>query len=123
MAQLIVDGPDVVIKLRRIEKFWAFHGDVRVPLTAVRRIRTPANVWATMRGWRSTGTGIPGFVAMGKRRHGTGYDFTLVFKQRPAVVLECNGAEFGEVTVCVDDPLATAARLADAAGIRYDPAP
>jgi hypothetical protein len=76
-----------------------------------------------MRGWRATGASVPGYIAMGKRRHGAGYDFTVVFKNRPTVVLECNGTEFGEVTVSVDDAAATASRLAAAAGITLDPAP
>jgi hypothetical protein len=123
MAQLIVEGDDVVVKLRPVEKFWSFHADVRIPRRAIRRIRTPSDPWTTMRGWRSTGVSIPGYVAMGKRRHGAGYDFTVVFRHRPTVVLECNGGQFGEVTVSVDDAFATAARLADAAGIIFDPAP
>jgi predicted oxidoreductase len=121
VAQVIVDGDDVVVKLSTWEKLWAFHGDVRVPLRAIRRIRTPSSPWLTLRGWRVTGVAIPGYVAMGRRRHGAGYDFTMVFKHRPTVVLECNGSEFGEVTVSVDDGAATAARLAAAAGITVDP--
>jgi hypothetical protein len=123
VAQLIIDGSDVVVKLTRMEKFLSFHKDVRVPRRAIRRIRTPSSPWTTMRGWRSTGVSFPGYVAMGKRRHGAGYDFTMVFKHRPTIVLECNGAEFDEVTVSVDDAFATAALLADAAGILFDPAP
>jgi hypothetical protein len=123
VAELIIDGTDVVVTLTPLEKLCSFHGDVRVPLLSIRRIRTPSSPWTTMRGWRSTGLSFPGYVAMGKRRHGAGYDFTMVFKHRPTVVLECNGAEFGEVTVSVDDAFATAARLADAAGILFDPAP
>ncbi len=123
MAQLVVEGDDLVVKLTAVEKFWAFHRDVRIPLQSIRRIRTPASPWMTMRGWRATGASFPGYVAMGKRRHGAGYDFTVVFKHRPTVVLECNGIEFGEVTVSVDDAMATGARLADAAGITFGPAP
>jgi hypothetical protein len=123
VAQLVVDGRDLVVRLRPIEKFWTFHKDVRIPLSAIRRIRTPANPWLTLRGWRSTGASIPGYAAMGKRRHGSGYDFTVVFKDRPTIVLECNGIEFGEVVVSVDDAMATGARIAGAAGIVFDPAP
>jgi hypothetical protein len=121
VAQLIVDGADLVLELRAVEKFWAFHGDVRVPLRSVRRVRTPVSPWMGLRGWRSTGVAYPGLVAMGKRRHGTGYDFTLVWKDRPTVVVELNGAAFGELTVSVDDAGDTARRLSAAAGVPYDP--
>ncbi len=123
MAQLIVEGDNVVVRLTRMEKFLAFHGDVRVPLRAIRRIRTPSSPWLIVRGWRSTGVSVPGLLSLGRRRHGSGYDFTVMFKDRPTVVLECNGTEFGEVVVSVDDAMATAGRIAAAAGIRFDPAP
>jgi hypothetical protein len=123
MAELVVDGSDLVVSLRRSEKFWSFHGDVRVPLASVRRIRIPASPWFTLRGWRVTGVGIPGRVAMGKRRHATGYDFSLVRRNDPAVIVELNGQQFEELTVCVDDPLGTGRRIAVAAGIAFDPTP
>ncbi len=123
MAQLIVDGDDVVVKLTTMEKLCSFHTDVRVPFRSVRRIRTPTNAWLTIRGWRVTGISLPGYVSMGRRRHGSGYDFTVIYKDRPTVVLECNGSEFGEVVVGVDDAAATAAQLAAAAGISLDPTP
>jgi hypothetical protein len=119
----MIDGDSVVVELTRLEKFWSFHGDVRFPLRAIRAIRTPSSPWLTMRGWRATGVSIPGYAAMGKRRHGSGYDFTVVFKHRPTVVLECNGTEFGEVIVSVDDAATTGTRLAQAAGIAFDPTP
>jgi hypothetical protein len=121
VAQLVVDGQELVVKLRLVERFWTFHGDVRIPLSAIRRIRTSNNIWFSLRGWRATGAAVPGYVAMGKRRHGTGYDFTVVFRSRPVVVLECNDFEFGEVLVSVDDALETAAMIAAAAGIAFDP--
>ena len=37
------------------------------------------------------GTGIPGLVAVGTRRHGEGYDFTAVHRQRPTVQVDING--------------------------------
>jgi hypothetical protein len=114
VAQLVVDGQELVVKLRLVERFWTFHGDVRIPLSAIRRIRTSNNIWFSLRGWRATGAAVPGYVAMGKRRHGTGYDFTVVFRSRPVVVLECNDFEFGEVLVSVDDALETAAMIAAA---------
>jgi hypothetical protein len=36
MATLIVDGPDLVVRLSPLEKLGAVHSNVRVPLRAVR---------------------------------------------------------------------------------------
>ena len=117
MAELVVDGEQLVLRLRPSEKWWSFHGDVRVPIGAIRQIRIPGNVWLELRGWRVTGTYFPGYIAMGRRRHGSGYDFSMLFKHRPAIIMALNAAEFGEIAVSVDDAEATSRRLSAAAGI------
>ena len=67
------------------------------------------------------GTGIPGLVALGTRRHGGGYDFTAVHRQRPTVQVDLNGPpRWQRLLVSVDegvDARAEADRIAAAAGI------
>jgi hypothetical protein len=38
MAELLVDGDDLVLRLTRLEKLEAVHGDLRAPLASVRSI-------------------------------------------------------------------------------------
>ncbi|MST34764.1 hypothetical protein GHK86_18805 [Acidimicrobiaceae bacterium USS-CC1] len=124
MAELRVEGPDLVLALGPLERVGSFRGrDLRVPLSAVRRVRVPISPWIALRGWRSAGIAVPGWVAMGTRRHGEGWDFTLVRRSGPAVVIELNGYRFDELVVSVADAPATGARLAAAAGIAFDPTP
>lgn len=121
MAQLVVDGDELVVVLKVTEKVAAFHGNVRVPLTAVRRVSAPDNAWVQLRGWRMAGIGIPGLVALGTRRHGQGYDFTAVHRQRPTVQVDLNGPpRWQRLLVSVDEGVeahAEADRIAAAAGI------
>src|ERR1700677_2415697 len=91
MAQLVVEGDEVVVRLSPAEKFWGFHGNMRVPLAAVRNVSVPEYPYAELRGWRMAGTGLPGLIALGTRRHATGYDFTAVRRQRPSVQVDLNG--------------------------------
>ncbi len=121
MAELVAEGADLVLRLRTADKVVAFHGDVRVPLRAVRAVRVPGSGWTELRGWRSSGLAIPGWMAKGKRRHGSGWDFSLLVKHGPSVVVELNGAEFERLVVSVDDGPTTAARVAAAAGIAFTP--
>lgn len=120
MARLLVDGPDLVLRLSWKEKIGGFHGDVRVPLAAVRSVSVPSSPWLTLRGWRMAGTGIPGVVALGTRRHGEGYDFTAVKKDAPAVQVDLNTGRFQRLVVSVPDGVdvdSEADRIAGAAGI------
>ncbi len=120
MAHLQVEGDDLILRLNWREKIAGFHGNVRVPLSAIRAVTVPPNPWLAMRGWRMAGTGIPGFVALGTRRHGDGYDFTAVKKNAPAVQVELNTGRFERLLVSVPDGVdvdSEADRIADAAGI------
>jgi hypothetical protein len=121
MAHLVVDGEELVVRLRAREKVAAFHADVRVPLSSVRSVSAPDIAWVQMRGWRMAGIAIPGLVALGTRRHGNGYDFTAVHRQRPAIQVDLNGPpRWQRLLVSVDegtDVEVEVQRIASAAGI------
>ncbi len=117
MAELIVDGGDLWVLMKRGEAFWAFHRPFRVPLSAVRAVSTPQKPWLDLRGWRSTGVTFRGKLALGTRRHGSGYDFVALHGWGPAVRVDLNGAKYGQLVVSVPDPEATAQDIANAAGI------
>lgn len=121
MATLLVDGDDVVLHLRWREKVAGFHADVRAPLSAVQSVRVLSDPLLEMRGWRMAGLAIPRAFAFGTRRHGDGYDFTMVRGPRPGVQLELSHGRFQRLVVSAmdaEDAAATAARVAGAAGIR-----
>jgi hypothetical protein len=122
VAHLEVEGNELVLRLTWREKVWGFHGNIRVPLSAIRSVSTPDNVWLALRGWRMAGIAVPGLIAMGTRRHADGYDFTAVRKQRPVVQIDINGPpRWQRLTVSVPDgvdPQIEADRVASAAGIR-----
>jgi len=116
MAELRVDGTELVVALSELERLGAFRGDIRVPLTAVRAVRVADEPRPELRGVRAPGTGIPGIIALGARR-GEGHDFAAVYHDRPAVVIELEGATFDRLVISVDNPDATAAAIRGAAGI------
>ena len=45
-----------------------FHGDIAVPLSAVREVSVEPDPWSALRGIRAPGTGFPGVIAYGVRR-------------------------------------------------------
>jgi hypothetical protein len=125
MATLLVDGDDVVLHLRWREKVAGFHADVRAPLSAVQSVRVLSDPLLEMRGWRMAGLAIPRAFAFGTRRHGDGYDFTIVRGPRPGVQLELSHGRFQRLVVSAidaEDAASTAARVAGAAGIRVSEA-
>jgi hypothetical protein len=120
MAELIIDNWDLVVHLTLGEKIWGFHGDIRVRLPSVVSVAPDPYPWAGLRGWRMTGVTVPGRIALGTRRHGEGYDFCVLHRDRPAVLVNLDSGRFSRLVISVPeggDAQTEAARIASAAGI------
>jgi hypothetical protein len=115
VADLEVEGNELVLHLRPIEKAEGAHGDIRVPLSAVTAVRSVDDPWPELRGIRAPGTGLPNVIAVGTRRGGFGKDFAAVHGKGPAVVVELEGAPYGRFVVTADDAAPRASSIAAAA--------
>jgi hypothetical protein len=112
MAKLIVDGPDLVVRLSPLEKLGAFHGDVRVPLRAVRSAQPEPHPWDAVRGVKAAGTGIPRVAVLGTRYVKSGRDFVALVAGRPVVRVELSDqAPYEQLLVSVSDPESTLAEI------------
>jgi hypothetical protein len=114
VAELLVDGDDLVLHMHAAEKAEGFHGDIRVPLRAVTDVHAVDTAWPHLRGLRAPGTGLPNVIAVGTRRGEFGKDFAAVHGTGPAVVVVLAGAEYGRLVVTMDDAAAVAARIKNA---------
>ncbi|CAO5172885.1 conserved hypothetical protein [Frankia sp. AiPs1] len=112
MASLEVREQRVEVVLRGIERLGALRGDVSVGLDEVLDVRTSAEPFGELRGWRLPGTGLPGVIALGTWRSRDGKDFAAVYRGRPAVVVEVRpGGEFRRLLVADEDAEQTVSRL------------
>jgi hypothetical protein len=114
MADLMVDGNELVLHLHAVEKAEGFHGDIRFPLTAVASVRAVDDAWPELRGIRAPGTDVPNVIAVGTRRGGFGKDFAAVHGRGQAVVVDLTGAEYGRLVVTCDDAPGVAGKIQDA---------
>ncbi|GEL16791.1 hypothetical protein [Pseudonocardia asaccharolytica] len=111
MAVLRRDGQDLVLELTVGEKVWGLHGDVRVPMSAVRRVTVADKPLAAVRGLRAPGLAVPGRTKIGTWRRRGGKSFAVVRSGRPAVRVALAGAPFEELLVSVDEPERVAREL------------
>jgi len=122
VADLVVDGAQLVLHLSWLQKVVSFHADIRVPLGAVRSVEPVDHPWLALRGHRMAGTALRGVAAMGTWTHGDRkYDFCVLRGQQKAVQVDIDGGRFARFLVGVgptQDPAAVADRLAEAAGLK-----
>jgi hypothetical protein len=116
VAELQIDGADLVLPLRAMEKAEGVHRDIRVPLSSVTAVRAVDDPWPELRGIRAPGTGMPNVIAIGTRRGNFGKDFAAVHGKGPAVVVELEGADYERLIVTLDDATARARTMAEALG-------
>jgi hypothetical protein len=103
MAEVLIEGDDLVVHLSALERLGAMRGDVRVPRSTVTECRVSSDPWSELRGIRAPGTGWPGVISLCTRRGDGIRDFAAVYGKRPAVVVELSGAEFNRLVVSVRD--------------------
>ena len=124
VAELIVDDKNLVVHLTAGEKVWGLHGDIRVRLSSIVSVAPDPKPWLGLRGWRMTGISFLGHAALGTRRHGDGYDFCALHRDRPAIRVDVTQGRFSRFVISVQegrDAQAEAARIAAAAGIAPSP--
>ena len=106
MAGLAIHGDELIVTLNPLERVAALHGDLHVPLGAVRAVSLEPDPWCALRGIRAPGTGFPGVIAYGVRR-GTGErpDFAAVLGRGTAVRVElAEPCRYARLLVTVPDP-------------------
>ncbi|MFF4758253.1 hypothetical protein [Streptomyces sp. NPDC001292] len=102
MAWMLADGDDVVVHVTLRERAASRHGDVRVPLTAVRRVTVEPDWWRALRGVPLRGVSVPGARYIGTRRHHAGVDFVVIRPGEPVVCVELrSSASFQLLAVSV----------------------
>jgi hypothetical protein len=116
MAELQIEGTDLVLHLSGVEKAEGLHGDLRVPLGSVTGARAVDDLWEELRGMRAPGTGVPGTLAVGTWRGSFGKDFAVVHGHGPGIVVDLAGAANSRLLVSAADAAALALRIDSMAG-------
>ena len=114
MADLRIDGNELVLHLSGAERAESVHGDLRAPLSAVRGIEVlddahgPAGIKAGIK----IGTRIPGVIEVGVIQGRTKRLFAAVHHNTPrGLRVRLDGTAYDEWIVGCADPEAVAAGL------------
>jgi hypothetical protein len=111
MAQCVVDGDQLLVRLSTEEKVESVHGDVSVPLACVRSVEVVDKVLDLVHGVR-VGTGIPGSTAVGTFTSKSARIFGVIHHgQHRGVRISLEGADFDEILIGCADPESMAAGI------------
>jgi hypothetical protein len=105
MAQLQVEGGELVLRLSALEKAEGVHGDLRVPLSAVRYVEVLADAHDPADGGFKVGTRIPRVIELGTILGAGRKIFAAVHHNTPRglrIVLQ--GSSYDEWIVGAADP-------------------
>jgi len=115
MARLAADGDLLVLTLTRPERVASMHGDISLPLAAVREVAVEADALGAVHGLRSPGLGLPGRKLMGTWRRPGRRAFVIARRGMPAVRVELDGVKPDQLIVSLPDAAAVATRVRVAA--------
>lgn len=111
MAQVFVDGYDLVIEQSTAEKVFSLRSTLRFPLSAVSGITRDSTMGHEGRGLRAPGTDVPRFFTAGTfYRHGRKTFWNIRDGSR-AVVITLHDSDFDQLVIDVDEPLQTVAAV------------
>src|SRR3954449_11301317 len=110
MADVAVEGGDLVVHLTPWQRVGALSGDVHIPRSSIRSVALVDNPWPHIRGLR-VGTAVPRVIALG-RFIGRGYcDFVAVHRRDPGLVLELDGRGYRRLVVSTPKAREVASQL------------
>jgi hypothetical protein len=113
MADLRVEGADLVLGLTPLEKVESVHGEVRVPISSVTKVEVLDDAVAAVHGFR-VGTGIPGAVAVGTFTARGAKTFAVVHHNTPrGLRISLSNAQYDQLIVGCDNPDAVAAGISN----------
>jgi hypothetical protein len=111
VADIEIEGSELVLHLSGLEKAEAVHGDVRVPLASVREIEVVDRPLDLIHGLKLPGTGIPGSTAVGTWVSPDGRTFAVEHHASRGVVVHLEGQNYQQLIVGCDQPEDVAERL------------
>jgi hypothetical protein len=112
LADVTIEGGDLVVALSAFERAESFHGDIRVPLSSVRSVAVVDNLFSEVHGMRAPGTGIPGMTMVGTLIAKGEKTFAVIHHDgHRGVRIALEGEQFVQLLVGCDDPESVAAAI------------
>jgi hypothetical protein len=111
MADVEIQGEELVVTIKGWHKFWAMKSRLHYPLDSVRGAEIDPETAQKPVGLRSPGAFIPSLLTAGSYRGPDGWDFWDMRNPVKAIVIALKDQNYHRLIVEVDDPVATVALI------------
>lgn len=110
MNSITIEGANLVIEPRGLDKLWGLRSLITVPLDHVQRATMDADIADEPKGFRSPGLHLPGKTVGTFRRNGE-VVYWNVSHPTDNVVIEFSDEQLDRAVLTVPDPAATARQI------------
>jgi hypothetical protein len=107
MAQVHIDGADLVVEQSALDKLVSLRSTMRFPLGQVVGVTADPGVGAEPKGIRAPGTHLPGLLTAGTFHREGSTVFWNIRRGTHAIVITLRDADFDQLVIDVDDPQGT----------------
>ena len=114
MAEISIDGQNLVVEIEGLDKLWALKSRLVIPLANVRGATADPGILGDPKGLRGPGSRIPGVITAGTFHLNGEKVFWDVHDAAKAVVIELADERHARLVVEVADPRATVALVEQA---------
>ncbi len=107
MAQISIEGKDLVVEVEGMDKLWSLKSRLTIPLAHVRGATADPGMVDEGQGWKLGGARIPGVIVAGTFSRDGERVFWDVHDKTKAVVIELHDDTYTRLVVEVADPRAS----------------
>ncbi|NUO97932.1 MAG: hypothetical protein HOV96_29370 [Nonomuraea sp.] len=118
MAEISIDGGNLVVEIEGLDKLWALKSRLVIPLSNVRGATADPGIVKEPKGVRAPGAHLPGVITAGTFHLDGEKVFWDVRDGSKAVVIELADERYARLVVEVADPRATVTRVEQAIAVR-----
>lgn len=111
LAAAEVEGSSLVVRLRGLNKIWAFKNRIVVPLTAVTAVEVQPKLDSMPIGLRMPGTSVPGLIVAGSYRTKGHRSFYAIRRGDNVLVIDLEGVKYSRIVIETGDPHMSAATI------------
>lgn len=107
MATISIDGNIMTVAVQGLDRLWALKSELTIPLAHVRGATVDPGIASDPKGWRGSGTHIPGVIVAGTFHQDGKLIFWDVHDTGKTVVIELEDDTYQRLVIEVSDPRAT----------------